>query len=226
MDRDLKLLGLALTAVLALAAMATPSAWAVDVFTVPSEDTTMSGFGGPAIISFAGSHDLECSHTFFEITIKKTGQSEVKTTKVKDTGQTPVPKETENPMCEWAPLGGATADFNGCEYVFTGNTTGSAEGKTDATMWIACPESKKIVFTNSMCTIEIPAQTPTSGGVSYTNGTGQNGKADITLIMTVSGLTYSTSGAFCALVGLPSEANNAGFTGTVTLEAPNGVSVS
>jgi hypothetical protein len=67
------------------------------------------------------------------------------------------------------------------------------------------------------CTINLPAQTPTSGGVTYSNGT-VGGRKDVTVKETITGITYATTGLFCVPVGLPSHGNDADIRGSVTVK--------
>jgi hypothetical protein len=84
--------------------------------------------------------------------------------------------------------------MNECGYELTGETTGS-DGGTDATIWVKCEHAgEHIVITNSLCTIKVPAQTPTSGGVVYDNeGTGNT--RDVKVTATVTGITYTSEGS-------------------------------
>ena len=115
-----------------------------------------------------------------------------------------------------ATLGSITFDVNDCHFKLTGSTTGSDSG-TDATVWIECPTGQSIQTTGPLgCTISIPSQTPTSGGVTYTNLPNHPGGAAIEVKETITGITYTATEA-CSLAGIPTHGNDATTTGTVTL---------
>lgn len=113
-------------------------------------------------------------------------------------------------------LGGTSfpLDFKGCGYKLTGKTTQEDGGKTDAVVWIVCPGSAEITTAGPLgCQIKIPAQTPTTGGATYTNEAG--GKVRVALTLT--GTTYTTTAA-CALLGFPSEGDTLDLTDSFVLE--------
>lgn len=105
-------------------------------------------------------------------------------------------------------------DMNGCSYDLTGETTQEDGGKADAIARITCPKGAEITTTGPLgCAIKIPPQTPTSGGVTYTNEPG--GKVGVT--ETLTGLTFTTTSG-CAIWGFPSEADTLDFIGSFVLE--------
>jgi hypothetical protein len=119
--------------------------------------------------------------------------------------------------CSGSP-GSLTIDMNGCDYDLTGSTTGSDSG-TDATISITCPANTEIVVTTSSgLNLKIPAQTPTSGGVTYTN---EAGKVKVT--ETSTGITYTCESPFlCSLSGIATEGNTADYNGSVVLAGAGG----
>lgn len=122
-------------------------------------------------------------------------------------------EESNPPECD---LGGTPfpLELNGCGFVLTGDTSQETEGKVDAVAQITCPGSAQIVTTSSLgCTIKVPPQAPTHGGVTYTNQAEGKVRVDETLI----GLKYTTN-AMCALLGFPSQADTLDMLGAFLLE--------
>jgi hypothetical protein len=115
--------------------------------------------------------------------------------------------------------------MNECDYVLTGETTGEDEG-TDATVWIECAnEGEQIeIDVTGLLTLGVPPQTPTSGGVTYTNNAG----GTVTINATATGITYNCEPHFiCTLGGIATEGNDADYTGAVVAHgAAGGISVS
>jgi hypothetical protein len=224
MIRNLKALGLALGAVLALGALMASSASAVDTLTTPVTPTIVTATGDNNRFEITSPKTaVECTTTTLAGTVKS-GTS-VNTFEATYTGKVNVTPHPDHECTGVGPVTRATIDMNGCDYDITGNTTGkdvtdSSGGKTpDATIWITCPKDKHIgITTNVGCTLTIPEQTPTEGGVTYTNET-VGGKKQVTVHATVTGITYTTDGFACALGGLPSEGNNSDYTGTVVAKA-------
>jgi hypothetical protein len=226
MTRKIKALGLGLVAMLAFGAISA-SASAQDLLTVPNAPVTVTASGGgPGNGIFKVTTGIEpevhCEHNTFDGTVTGPAVEEV-------TVSASYEGSEENPTgepCD-SSIGESTVRMNGCDYVLTGETTGSDGGNTDATVSIVCPGSEQIeIETPGTCTIHIHAQTSTSGGVTYTNGTGSNGEPDVTVHATVTGITYSTTGPLCFIGGLPTEGNQADYNETITVEAPEGIEVS
>jgi hypothetical protein len=220
MIRNLKALGLALGAVFALGAAMASSASAVDTFTTAGKV--------PAIVT-GEPHEKEPIH-IFEITGEKVFKVECQKSKFHGTITNGASKVTIYPtytgsvekpsgtQCD-STLGVVTVDMNGCTYDLTGETTGvhkGVEGK-DATVWISCPPEKEIKITGLLgCTVSIHPQTPTEGGVVYTNEVEPvTLTKDIKIHATVTGITFSSTNA-CTLGKIPTEGNNADYKGTVT----------
>jgi hypothetical protein len=153
----------------------------------------------------------------------------------KSTEATVLPKYTgilektphESHECS-ASLGNVTIDTNDCHYILTGNTTqkdltDKTKGTVpDAKVWITCPKDEKgvekeITITGALgCTIHVPSQTPTEGGVVYETLKTHAGGSAVKVTATVTGITY-TATSQCGLVGIKTEGNDADYTGTVTV---------
>jgi hypothetical protein len=216
MIRNLKALGLALVAVCALGALAASSASAVtDVVTTPAGNTWVTGTSHDNKLTIPGKSEVKCTTSKYFATVKN-GDTHltVGATYSGIIGETP----HTNPDCTVEGVINTTAlvAMNGCDYELTGTTTGLDAGKTDATVSVICPVGKKIeIKTTAGCTVSVPTQTPTVGGVAFTNKVPVAGK--VTIDITATGVTYSTNFA-CQLAGLSAEANDALFTGTVVTE--------
>lgn len=227
MIRNLKALGLALVAVFAFSAMAAASASATDAFTVEGGGSaTVTGVGTNNVFFITQAEtkhgvEVSCAKAHFESTLAS-GATHT-TVKALYTGTTAEP--TSAHCGAGALLGKAEVKMNGCDYELTGTTTGSDVHTTgaDATISVLCAKAgEHIEIITSSCTIKVPAQTPTEGGVTYTNEAG--GK--VTIHATVTGITYTSTGGLCSLGGISSEGNNSDYTGTVTVAATNGKAIS
>jgi hypothetical protein len=223
MTRNLKALGLALVAVFATAAMTASAASASDAFTSTKEKVIVTGTSHDNIFKITGANtDFTCTTSQFTGTVIN-----------KSTEATVLPKYTgivnktphESHECT-ASLGNVTIDTNDCHYILTGNTDkedpADKTGKKDAKVWITCPKDEKgvekeITITGPLgCTIHVPSQTPTEGGVVYDPLPLHTGGSAIKVTATVTGITY-TATSQCGLVGIKTEGNDADYTGTVTV---------
>ena len=81
--------------------------------------------------------------------------------------------------------------------------------------------ANKIQITSSLgVTLSIPAQTPTTGGVSYTNVANHDGNSAVAVKATVTGITTTCAGTFlCTLGGIAHHSNQYQYTGDVTMTA-------
>jgi hypothetical protein len=161
-----------------------------------------------------GNTSFECTTSKFTSTVES--GSSTATTLPNYTGR--INETPHGTACD-ATIGNVTIDVNDCHYVLTGNTTGSDNGGTDATVWIQCPTGQSIKITSSLGpVISVPTQTPTEGGVTYTNvpnheGSGQSG---VLVTATSTGITATCAPAFgCGLAGIPTHSNSSKYTGTV-----------
>jgi hypothetical protein len=213
MIRHFKVLTPLLVTVLALSALSASAASSTDSLTSAAEKTILTGHGEDNIFKFTSGSELQihCWNSTLAGTIDEPSvpKATVLPTYKGKKG------EPTNTSCE-SLIGIVRVDMNGCNYLLTGDTTQEDGGKADAEVKIECPEGKEIEFTNN-CKVKIPAQAPTSGGVTYTNGT-DNGKGDVTVTFTLTGLTYTAEGSFCSVAGIvPSESDTLDLIGTMTV---------
>ena len=222
MTRNLKTLGLALVALSAMSALSASSASAVDVVTTGVSPALLTGVGlNHQLSAHSGTPKFECTTAKFAATVNS-GDSEI-TADVAYEGTLNATPHTDH-HCN-SSSGTLTIDMNGCGYILTGETTGTAPaGHTagkDATVWIHCPGSNKIQITSSLgITLSIPPQTPTTGGVSYTNVPNHLGSPGVAVKATATGITITCAGTFlCTLGGIPHHSNQWQYTGDVTMTA-------
>jgi hypothetical protein len=171
MTRNLKVLGLALAAVLAMSAFIGSSASAAE-FHSEGENTTVTG-------SQVNTHLLKT--TAGEITcLKVTSEG---TMAPKTSGSITISEFfSECHIIFFGSKISATLNTNSCHFVLY------ASGSTD----IVCPAGKKITFSASGCTVEIGAQTGKKS-VSYANQENKH----IHISFNVSGISYNHSGFTC-----------------------------
>lgn len=103
----------------------------------------------------------------------------------------------------------AVVDTDGCHYRFTAETVGE-HGRVH----VECEAGKEILVTvpELGVTLTIPTQTPTGGGVHYTN-VGGTSDGDIKAKATVTGISYTCKPALlCALGGVASSGTDGTYT--------------
>jgi hypothetical protein len=201
MIRNLKALGLALVAAMALGAIGAQAASAVveHSFNSDAEDTVLTGknesFGtGNSRDVFQATPGLtvECDATFGGTVGKK----------VEDT-------VTVHPKYESCG-GGVTVHTDGCNYIFGSDTTTSAHSSSSehASVSLECEAGHEIEITRPGCNIAFNQFHSTTEvnqglhGVRYTNLPEHSGGDAITVDATVSTIKYLvTSGSFCGLAG-------------------------
>ena len=196
MSRNLKALGLALIAAMAMTAVAAQAASAHE-FTSASNSTVVTATGTNHVFD-ANGVKVTCT-AFFKGT---------QTGKIADTLTVRPVYSNEEKICE-TPIGKAQIDTKGCDYIFDSETSGAG----DATVSVSCSAGHSIKITGTACTITVGSQTP-AGGVSFTN----EAAGDVKVTATATGIHYTTSGFGCALVGLPGTGVNGTYTGTATAQ--------
>ncbi|HEY5815829.1 MAG TPA: hypothetical protein VIS95_05755 [Solirubrobacterales bacterium] len=210
MIQNLKVLGLALVGALAFCVTGVSTASAT-IFEAEDKSTVLTGTTHDNIFNIPGGSSFQCTTSSFDGTaLHGASTATVLPTYNGIVNETP----HTNVKCT-ASLGSVTVDVNGCHYKLTGNTTGSDSG-TDAIVWIECPAGQVIKITGPLgCSISVPSQTPTSGGVVYDNVSSHPGGSAIKVTATSTGITF-TATANCGFVGIPSHGDNATYVGTVT----------
>jgi hypothetical protein len=214
MIRNLKVLGLALSAVFMFSVLAVSTASAVVTFTPAVSPAIVTSTSHDHVYKITKpAFEIKCTTSILSGTIKNGALKYRGEPTYYGTEKVTPHKPGED--CIATPLAKtATVAMEECEYDLTGETTGKDGTETDATVWVTCPTSHEIKITSDFgCTIQIPEQTPTEGGVTYTNET-VGGKNVVKLKITATGITYTANGFACSLGGIPSEGNNADYTGT------------
>ena len=214
MTRKLKV-GFALIAVLALSAVAAGAAQAEYTLTPAVSPATILGEqikhekGNKFEITAKGTK-IECPNgtTTFEAT------TEAKSV-------TDVTVKANYPAKACLATGGlvATIDTNGCTYTLTGETNGTGQG----IIHLVCPEGKAVEVTipEDNCTIKVhgPNQTPTSGGITYTNNEA-NKPDDVEATIEAKGITYERVGTTAGCIAsVPKEGNDLDLLTKITLRA-------
>jgi hypothetical protein len=202
MTRNLKALGLALLAVFAMSAVAASGASAAeDVFTSSEEVTDLTGHGAGAVFQYTeGKLGVTCETETYNGTIEGAAVNEITVHPVYEGHCTAGPFE-------------ATITTDGCNYIISGDTDENGHAGVE----IECDEGKEITV-DTACTIHIPPQTPTGGGVSFANGV--SGQDDVTVNATVTGIHSTVTHSFaCTLGGIAPGTHTGGtYEGSVTVK--------
>jgi hypothetical protein len=202
MTRKLKVLGLALVAVFAMSALVA-SAASADTFTAESAPVDLTGAQTTTNEFSVAGATVKCPVARFTGTVATTSASSITVH--------PEYEGNESSSCEVSPIGSATISTTGCNYIISGTTTNG-----DAGVEVECSGTNEITV-NGPCVIHIKAQKPT-GGASFTNGT-ENGKGDVTVKATVTGIHAVVTDSFlCTIGGInPGTYTNGTYTGSVTV---------
>ena len=220
MALNLKAFGLTLIAALVMSAVAASAASAVNHhFTGTAGDALSSeSIGGGQIFEMTTGEGKgkEC---------KKVGIEKGTVPAGTVTSFGVVPKYDE---CKtFNPTGAANVKQEGCEFVFTGNTTqGNPTGGEHANLDIVCPEGKSIITQVTglklNCNTVYPQEV--KHAVRYENETtAGSGKTHVRVKVTAHGILSKTIG-ICAEA--PETHTNGSYTGDITVSAPNGISIS
>jgi hypothetical protein len=205
MIRNIKVLGLALVAVLAMSVVAVGSASAAE-FTASSYPA--NGEGGqttPHKFTVQG-QAVECSTANFTGSLSAAS------------GELNITPVYEN--CIAFGFLNATVSMNGCTYKFTAGT-GSADNYTGG-VHIVCPAGKSITVVAATCTVHIPAQTPTVNTVDFENKTATG---DVLVTSTAEGIhSNPTSGFLCPLSEKATDTTGK-YTGTTLFSETGGASI-
>jgi hypothetical protein len=216
MIRNLRVLGLALVAVCAFAAVSASSASAVTHKLTCAEATcviTGTQVGTPHVFGAKSSPNLEvsCTAATFGPTTISSGATSI----------------TIHPVYTGCTGGGfgVTVDTTGCNYILSGETetyfdTNGVDKGEDATVGVECTAGNSIKITAALgCTLTI-GQTNNEHllGVRYDNEKPEGKPDDVKVTVTADHITYSSTPA-CSFVGGTAEDNDGFLTETVTAEA-------
>jgi archaellum component FlaF (FlaF/FlaG flagellin family) len=213
MIRNIKILGLALVAVLAMSAVAVGSASAGE-FTGSSYPA--EGEGGqttPHKFTVQG-QAVECSTASFSGSLAAASE-QIKITPVYE-------------GCKAFGFLSATVDMNGCYYTFTADGEKTGTHTRHGSVHIICPgATKSITVTASTCTVHIPEQTPTGNKVKFDNIT--NGLGVVIGVLVTSEVTgihsNPTSGFLCPLTEKATDVSGV-YTGSSEFLGKGGVTTS
>jgi len=211
MTHRAKVLGLTLIAILATSAIAASSASATDVFTSTKSVETISGTATNGVIEITGPElSATCATVNLHAVVQNGASEGTGSASLEGTAGS-----TDSGHCG-SDLGTGDVVVNECQIIITGNTIGG-----HARAWVTCPSGKEIELRASEIgvTIKIPAQTPTSGGLTYTNEAGGKVKAEAT----VEGITYTCQPKLACNLGVGStEGNTADLTGSILMAGAQG----
>jgi hypothetical protein len=211
MTRHLKAALLVLITGFVIGATTASTASAADLFTASKEKAWVTGIASNVVIGLTNSIQFKCTTSVLTGTFVN-GTSEI----TASTSLSGEPNATPHGEDCTSTFNKAKFDMNDCHFKLTGSTTGS-DGGADAIVWLECPVGTTLQITDTTgCTISIPSQTPTSGGVTYTNLPNHMGGSAIKILTTLTGITYSTNPT-CQFLGLPAEGNNIDFIATTIL---------
>lgn len=212
--RNLKILGLAFVAVLAMSAVAASAASADDKLTAEGYPATLTGEKDgefkDVFTTTAGS--VSCSNPKYHAELNAAATTVAATASY---------GETVEKQC--TALGfPATIHMNGCSYLFhtTAGTT------TELSADLVCPAGQEITVTANpsehgltpKCTIHVPAQTGLET-ITATN-VGAGATRDITLDINITGIKYSHTGESLGKgSGLGACTTGTGTNGTLTAKA-------
>jgi hypothetical protein len=192
MTRNLKALGLALMAVLALGAIAAGSASAAgERFHSEEKTTILTGTSEASHVFAASGFSVTCTEAHF------------RGTTIGDSGTTTSTTLSVHPIytgCT-SSLGAAPVDTNGCNYTFDSETNASKH----LPISIFCTPSNVIKVTAPGCTLSFGSQNIVNGASVANLGAGTT--RDVTVTATATA-TFSKSGFGCFVIG--------GTTGTYT----------
>jgi hypothetical protein len=206
--RNLKVLGKAALALLAVSAIAASSAFAT--YDQAAKTATLSGSQTTKNVFTTDSGTVKCA----EATFSGNG---IGTTAEPTAGITTFPEVTFHPVYSGCTAFGLAAEYKttGCNWVLTTATTTTIG--SHATVHFECEAGKQIeiISGGGACLTKIPAQTP-GGVVKLLN----EPAGKVTAIAEVSGVSYSQAGPGCT--GGDKSDTNGTFTGSILFEGKNG----
>lgn len=209
MIRNLKVLGLAFAAMLALGAVAASAAQASE-FAWDSGTTILKAeqdaTGGNQVFT-VNAGKVECNRVTGDAAVSGTSSATVTSTSITYTDTS---KEADHCI---GPLGTSPKiNMNGCNYAFHAGTgsSGSSTGTAD----IVCGGGGPIKIEATGCEITVPEQ---SGLSSVTYKTVAGSPSDVTIEPNVTNISYHQQGLFCA----NESPSNGTYKGNVTVKGFN-----
>jgi hypothetical protein len=204
MIRNLKALGLALVAVLAMSVMAASAAQGA-AFKSEAGTTFLSGSQVTENVFTTAAGKVKCKKATFSGEVTGTSVTEL----------------TIIPLYEECTAFGQSAKvtMEGCDYDFDVTTATTGHVK------ITCPPEKHITVhvTSGNCSLTIFGQTPGVPTVDFTNQGGPGNTRDVLVTSTVSQIEYTVDGpgTICGTAGTYKGAEGAKYDGTVTEKGAN-----
>jgi len=207
MSRNLKILGLALMAIIAMSAVVVSLASAAEVeFKLESSPTVLTGTqegSGDVFHTMGG--NVTCGKATYEGSVTGTSSPEAEV-------------EPTYGNCTAFGFINVPIHINECRYRFTSGEEkgGNFEGSLDS----VCPEGKAIEITSPGCRVTVGTQTPTGGTITYTNiGTGA--AREIRLDVALTGIHYieDENGGGCSSAGVTT--TDGTYNGHVTVTGEN-----
>lgn len=201
MDRISRPLRLGILAALGLHALALASVAQAGVFDLKASPAVVTGISEPQKLSEktsefeftlttpAGQIEGVCNFATFEGTTQ--GQIGVKEITVTPTyGKPGVQGWPEGGCFAGNPFVAPKFQMNGCKYTLTGEGQSEQTFKVDI---VGCTAGKSMQITSPFCTLDIPEQ----NGLSHVAATNIGGFTEVTLQMTLAGITTIQTGAGC-----------------------------
>jgi hypothetical protein len=236
MIRNLKVLGLALVAMLALTAVAASVASAQQGKLTSDGSFTLKGEETGVEANFLEAFGLKVQCPGSTYTGHKLGSTTELITSGSTTGTLTPQYKQANHNCNVTPGNfKATIDMNGCDYVaHLGVTTGGVAGTYGVTFDVVCPnEQTSITVTvwttsaletsepnNPMCKLHVRGA-PFNQGLKGAHAT-DSGAGDITLTGTVEGINVQKTKTTHSLLCPTAESNTGKFGLDVTVKGLNG----
>lgn len=195
MARNLKVLGLAIAAVMAMGALSASAASAAN-FTAAEYPVTIHAEGGGSETFHTLAGDVVCNTSTFSGSA--TGASETLTV------------HPEYSDCKVFGILNSTVDTTGCNYIFH---TGSGSGDNwTATVSVSCGSGSSIKVTAATCAAEIKS----TGQLSSVDLINNTGAGDVEVNPTVGGIPYTVTkdGLGCGFGKVGEERSDGTYTAT------------
>lgn len=223
MIRNLKALGLALGAILALGALSAASASAQgERFHADEENVILTGESANPTLG-VGSVSITCATGTYEGT-----EAGEQTTEGGPHGHswtsTTITVHPKYDDCEIFGFVDATVTTDGCDFVLTSHLVDTTENEEHAEVEVECTDGKQITIAASGCTVKIGSggsgdvpENTLGHGVVYEN-LDESEPTTVTVDSTVTEIPYTSSGLLCGFFGIPSSGHNGIYIDDVVVE--------